>query len=346
MPRVQKPQPPDHATLAAMQDEKLAAALAERKERAVSANGFQAWLSEHAKDPLSEYRDLVRAVRDSKCPGWWDLKRWSECLELHLDPVTCDEAIALLIRAESEWRLEQKGVVRAREVLEVGAPRERNTLSHVNPEPDEAVKCAWKNRAGMPCKAPTVPGTDRCSTHGGAIIDPDTRRSMLMSAYATIVEGASDAVNALVQIANTSRNDLARVNAAREILDRAGLTPTLQVNVNHTVDNMSPTEALMARLDKMRTSLNSDVIDVEEAPALPPAAAVAETEAPRDVIDVPSKEPISAEGKDIHPSVTHALAANARRADEIEELLHEPLAEVIQMPEPAPFIVPTRVPLR
>ena len=83
--------------------------------------------------------------------------------------------------------------------------------------------CAWVSRSGGPCTYNVVHGARFCQRHGGALEQSEVRQSHLFSAYAGIVEAAGSAVDALVDVATFSSNDLARVGAANSLLDRAGL---------------------------------------------------------------------------------------------------------------------------
>jgi hypothetical protein len=86
-----------------------------------------------------------------------------------------------------------------------------------------AVICAWVSRSGGPCTYNVVQGARFCQRHGGALEQSQVRQSHLFSAYAGIVEAAGTAVDALVDVSTFSSNDLARVQAANSLLDRAGL---------------------------------------------------------------------------------------------------------------------------
>jgi len=86
-----------------------------------------------------------------------------------------------------------------------------------------AIICAWISRSGGPCSYNVVDGARFCQRHGGALEQSQVRQSHLFSAYAGIVEAAGTAVDALVDVSSFSTNDLARVQAANSLLDRAGL---------------------------------------------------------------------------------------------------------------------------
>ena len=86
-----------------------------------------------------------------------------------------------------------------------------------------AIICSWISRSGGPCSYNVVENSRFCQRHGGALELSQVRQSHLFSAYAGIVEAAGSAVEALVDVSTFSTNDLARVQAANSLLDRAGL---------------------------------------------------------------------------------------------------------------------------
>jgi hypothetical protein len=143
------------------------------------------------------------------------------------------------------------------------------------PPGDDVVLAALSTRcryvipgSGASCNRSTVPGTSRCRDHGGTLVDEKTRRAVLMGAYLGLVDATDLAVSTLSDVALNGRNELARVQAARELLDRAGLTADLNVTVRIEGDERtSRIEALQTRLDTMGTSLRSRVAGAIEAHA-------------------------------------------------------------------------------
>jgi len=142
--------------------------------------------------------------------------------------------------------------------------------------------------SGASCNRATVPGTSRCRDHGGTLVDEKTRRAVLMGAYLGLVDATDLAVSTLSDVAMNGRNELARVQAARELLDRAGLTADLNVTVRIEGDERtSRIEALQTRLDTMGTSLRSRVAGAIEAHAVDEHVTVANPPEPDDVTVAP-----------------------------------------------------------
>ena len=142
--------------------------------------------------------------------GEFDLDTLSIALRKRYNDDAVAEHLANLVRAEAAWRLHNAGISEESTVL--GAPIEL-----------AAVVCTHRELNGRPCKDPAVPGATRCLKHGGAILDPDIRRSLLLTAYSRMLTASDIAVEALIDVAENSNSSLARVGAAKEILDRVGL---------------------------------------------------------------------------------------------------------------------------
>ena len=103
------------------------------------------------------------------------------------------------------------------------------------------------------------------------------RRALLMGAYSRIVGAVDVAIDALIDVAQNSRNALARVNAAKEILDRAGMSPELQVRIKlETEDRSVRVAQLLDRLDEMKANMNAvPTTAVETEPVVPESGTAA-----------------------------------------------------------------------
>lgn len=235
------------------EDEKLSV-----RDAVVRANGFKAWLNTTA-DPRF---DPIKTVMPSTGGAKVDF----ELIEYNIQesyPDRADELTELLLQAQLEWKIDANASDGARRALEV---RSGSTHDFADPTPIDGRRCRYLLGRGDPdakkCGQPTVPGTVRCQRHGGELVDADTRRAVLMTSYLQLVEATSDAVDVLVDVAVHSRNDLARVAAAKEILDRAGLTPELQVSVKFESEGRTEKmDQLKSKLDTMQRGLQERAID-------------------------------------------------------------------------------------
>lgn len=198
----------------------------DRRDRASTGVGFTAWLKDlRTADPdrVGEYSDLYFIIDSERFPPKFDFVLYGETIEeLFDDPSDAGNRTALLLSAEREWRADMRAKMAARAALDLDP-------SGAAKLPVRDIPCDFTRRDGSKCGVPCVPGAPRCADHGGMILDPATRQSMLLVAYARLVEGSDTAVQSLIQVAEHSRNDIARVMAAKEILDRAGLSPELRI---------------------------------------------------------------------------------------------------------------------
>ena len=157
------------------------------------------------------------------------------------------ELLRQLVVAEATWRATVAG-----ELLQV-----------------KPTTCGFRSTDGVECRKRSVPGASRCGDHGGAITDPAVRGSLLLLAYAQMVEGTAKAVTTLIDVMDSSKNDLARVQAAKELLDRAGLTPeqTAQATAIQVETQSDAKERVMRRLDTVRARLmppsDDDIVEAE-----------------------------------------------------------------------------------
>lgn len=251
----------------------------ERTDRGRGGLGFRAWLVQVDPKKGGAASDGARPAVDFciehfyELPMTYEFDVVAEMMRKELLPKrgrpteeqedALDDMLRSLAVAEAEWRSESlvKRNLIDSGVMGIARAHGENVLSWRNPQVDDV--CGFRSRGGMKCRSPAVPGTPRCSKHGGALVDAEVRRAYLMTAYAAVVEASEDAVRTLVEVATSGRNELARVAAAKEILDRAGMSPSLNVNVNLGGAPSRPLVELREKLDRIQKNLRAHVIDVE-----------------------------------------------------------------------------------
>ena len=245
-----------------------------RRDLSVQLTGFRKWLltQKRLSNPLELDFIPYWGKKGLRWPVQYSLEEWSERVKEYY-PDEAEDVITYMIRAEAEWRAEHAAQEMSAAAYGVAPATLANKLSYRTGQTDDV--CGLIAQDGKRCKNAVVPGSVRCIDHGGALIDPETRRAMLLSTYASLVTHAQTAVNTLVDVAENSRNDLARVSAAKEILDRVGLTPDLNINVTISGEaGNSPVDKLKKRLLEMSERLTNPVVDTHIVDA--------------DVIDVPA----------------------------------------------------------
>lgn len=82
-------------------------------------------------------------------------------------------------------------------------------------------------------------------------------RAKLVESYVKLVEATEVAVTTLIYVAIHGRREEARVMAAREILDRANLSPDVRAAIEAQSDTEIRRDALLARLDAMQEALTA-----------------------------------------------------------------------------------------
>lgn len=230
-----------------------------RRDLVVERVGFRKWLltQKRTGNPLGLEFVPLWGKSGLKWPVNYKFEEWADLCEVYYPDD--DDIVSYMIRAEAAWRAEQTANEVAATSLGIAPQTLANKLSHRTGQTDD--KCGLVFQDGKQCKHHVVPGSTRCVDHGGALVDPETRRAILLSTYATLVTSAQIAVDTLVDVAQNSRNDLARVGASKEILDRVGLTPDLNINVTVKGEGASPIDKLKSKLDEMSERLRTQPID-------------------------------------------------------------------------------------
>ena len=266
----------------------------DRRDDAVKGTGFRAWLRDlRAEDPdgVGEFSALYYIIDDTDFPVAFDFAAYGEIMEDRADnPAVAAAQTSMLIHAERAWRADTRARMAARAHLGLG-PKSGSAL------PTGDVECGFTFRNGSNCHRTVVPGSPRCSEHGGMLIDPETRQSVLMVAYTRLVEGSETAVDALVDVAEHGRNEIARVMAAKEILDRVGISPELRITVTPEISEEERMDTIRGLLEKTRERISASAIDVESHELTPgtsdelPEESAAEDGGPAELIDLEPDEP-------------------------------------------------------
>ena len=93
-------------------------------------------------------------------------------------------------------------------------------------------------------------------------------KAKLVRSYAALVDATDVAVGTLIEVALYGKREEARVMAAREILDRSGLSPEVRVAIDAVGSERDTRIAeLRRRLDGMKTSLTTPLELIEAPPA-------------------------------------------------------------------------------
>jgi hypothetical protein len=204
---------------------------------------FKDWLREQAEgdpDRLQPHAGLYDVIDTFPDDGEPDLEAWSESLREDLGVDVASDLVSAYVHASKLWRLD---LLAYSEDPDLMYPDEKTPMAKALPERVETKElakatfpCGFRGRDGHTCGMPSVEGSVRCTKHGGAITDSDVRRSLIISAYGRMIESTEIAVAALIDVAEMGRSEMARVQAARELLDRAGMT----IEASSNIHNMAP----------------------------------------------------------------------------------------------------------
>lgn len=203
-----------------------------------------------------------------------DGKYFAEQTALELAQQGADaEDLAALVSAEAAWRVDsvidhaEHAGVELNVSEDVASPPISQAL-----EQSDKIFCGYRNHRGEGCTEDAVPGAGRCGRHGGAITDPEVRRSFLLVAFAKVIDGSRVAVDALLDVAENGRSEMARVQAAKELLDRAGVQQDQHVHIHRPEEDTSEDElldALRNRLAETKNRLRLTAIEIGTSEYVP-----------------------------------------------------------------------------
>jgi hypothetical protein len=235
---------------------------------------FVRWLHAQAKadtDRVMPYAAIYRWGRNIHAilgpDGRFDAE-WV-ALELSQQGANADD-LAALVSAEAAWRVDS--IIEDAEATGVHINVPGSDEPVISPEAGQEldkngtkVICGYRNHRGEGCINEAVPGAGRCGAHGGAITDPEVRRSFLLVAFAKVIDGSRVAVEALLDVAENGRSEMARVQAAKELLDRAGVQQDQHVHIHKPEEDASEdqlVEAIRGRLSETKDRLRLHAIEV------------------------------------------------------------------------------------
>lgn len=229
--------------------------------------GFLSWLNRNSdradRAELAELNAVLRKLPEKYGASYlaFDFEKYSAALEEE----GLTELIEPMLIAATEWRADA-AAAKAGSVALLGSEAVRaSKKSMVAEMPVPVVECGFRG-----CKDAAMPGATRCRRHGGDWLDPRIRQNLLMAAYMKLVESTDIAVEALIQVAEHGRREEARVMAAKEILDRAGIRAGVDITIHAAEETGRSThlDEIREKLDRMADSLAAreklvEIVDAE-----------------------------------------------------------------------------------
>lgn len=147
--------------------------------------------------------------------------------------------------------------------------RESGDFRPTRRSPVPARKCSAKKRdgSGEQCGRWAIAGGTVCTVHGGQLPRVKERaEAVLDAARLMLLDSVPDALGVVYGLAmNAETPDAVRLNAAKDIMDRAGLKNAEQVDLNVAITE-KPSAKLFERLENMRTDKKEleDLGEVDE----------------------------------------------------------------------------------
>jgi hypothetical protein len=133
--------------------------------------------------------------------------------------------------------------------------------------PVPVVRCTYifpdtHDRPGEQCKKWSLRGTTLCVKHGAAL--PTVRahaEAMVEAARLRLIGATDEAVDWLLELAESSTSDAVRLKATTEVLDRAGVRGGVEVDVT-VGEKVDPAQALRDRLAVLRKrTIEGELVD-------------------------------------------------------------------------------------
>ncbi len=132
----------------------------------------------------------------------------------------------------------------------------------------------YLGRRNQICSRVAVPGTTRCSLHGGETVDPEELRECLRLGGEVLMRAAERAVDVCVDLMENSVVDSVRLSAAQTLMDRAGMVQASKIQVSVQTaktdeDGESPAEIIRGRLERLSKSFLPPANEVVEGEVVP-----------------------------------------------------------------------------
>lgn len=95
-------------------------------------------------------------------------------------------------------------------------------------------QCSHDTSPGRHCTRDAVPGTGLCGNHGGQWITDAERLEIVRQISGRLVDISERAVSTLADLMDNAKSEMVRMQSAVSILDRIGLSPVQQIELNVT----------------------------------------------------------------------------------------------------------------
>lgn len=132
-------------------------------------------------------------------------------------------------------------------------------------EPVPVIRCTAVKANGERCKRWSLRGAKVCPSHGGRL--PSVREhaaATVEAARLRIIDLSDEAVDVISDLMLNATADKIRLDAARDLLDRAGIKGAVEIDV--TVEQVaSPAERARQKIEETAARLAAQQLKAEEA---------------------------------------------------------------------------------
>ena len=131
-------------------------------------------------------------------------------------------------------------------------------------EPVPVIRCTAIKADGERCKRWSLRGAKVCIKHGGQLPDVKQHASAVVEAARLRIVGYSDeAVDVIADLMVNSAADKIRLDAAKDLLDRAGIKGSLEIDV--TVEQVtSPADRARNKIDELAVRLAEQAAQAQQ----------------------------------------------------------------------------------
>ena len=118
-------------------------------------------------------------------------------------------------------------------------------------------RCSYETSPSRFCKRDAVPGTGLCGNHGGQWITDAERLEIVKKISGRLVDISDRAVHVISDLMDNARSEKVRLEAAIAVLDRIGLSPVQQIELNVTNQAEEAAALVLENLNKIGEQLQN-----------------------------------------------------------------------------------------